>query len=91
MESFFWFEEKFPLQMALFEFQTDKDIDKPSMRIPASTDGETLESPIAVIFTLPEYRRYFKEWQQKKSDYHNGVITKEEYVEWKLQWDLPTE
>ena len=28
-----------------------------------------------------------KEWQQKKRDYHNGAITKEEYVEWKLQWD----
>lgn len=24
----------------------------------------------------------------KKRDYHNGVITKEEYVEWKLQWNL---
>jgi len=88
MESFFWFEEEFPLQIALFEFQTDKDIDKPSMKIPAGTDGEAIESPIAVMFALPEYRKCFKEWQQKKRDYYNGVITKEEYVEWKLQWDL---
>lgn len=35
MESFFWFEEEFPLQIALIEFQTDKDIDKPIMNIPA--------------------------------------------------------
>jgi transcriptional regulator with XRE-family HTH domain len=87
MESFFWFEEEFPLQIALFEFQTDKDIDKPILNIPAGINGEAIESPIAVMFALPEYRRCFKEWQQKKRDYHNGVITKEEYVEWKLQWD----
>jgi len=86
MESFFWFEEEFSLQIALFEFQTNKDIDKPSMKIPTGTDGESIESSIAVMFALPEYRRCFKEWQQKKRDYHNGVITKEEYVEWKLQW-----
>ena len=52
MESFFWFEEEFPLQIALFEFQTDKDIDKPSMKIPAGTDGEAIESPIAVMFFI---------------------------------------
>lgn len=65
MESFFWFKEEFPLQIALFEFQTDKDIDKPSMKIPSGTDVEAIESPLAVMFALPEYRRYFKEWQQK--------------------------
>lgn len=65
MESFFWFEKEFPLQIALFEFQTDKDIDKPSMKIPAGTDGEAIKSPIAVMFALPEYRKCFKEWQQK--------------------------
>lgn len=87
MESFFWFEEEFPLQVALFEFHTDKDIDKPIMNIPVDIGGEAIESPIAVMFALMEYRRCFKEWQQKKHEYHDGVITKEEYVEWKLQWD----
>lgn len=87
MESFFWFEEEFPLKIALFEFQTDNDIEKPSMKIPVGTDGDAIESPIAVMFALPEYRKCFKEWQQKKREYHNGVITKEDYVEWKLQWD----
>lgn len=57
MESFFWFEEEFPLQIALFEFKTDKDIDKASMKIPAGT----IESPIAVMFALPQYRKCFKE------------------------------
>ena len=59
MESFFWFEEEFPLQIALFEFQTDKDIDKPSMKIPSGMDGEAIESPIAIMFALPEYRKCF--------------------------------
>ncbi len=87
MESFFWFEEEFPLQVALFEFQTDKSIDKPVLNIPVGTGGEAIEPPIAIMFALTEYRKCFKEWQQKKRDYHDGVITKEEYVEWKLQWD----
>jgi len=87
MESFFWFEEEFPLQITLFEFQMDKDIDKPVLNILVGISGEAIETPIAVMFALPEYRRCFKEWQQKKRDYHNGVITKEEYVEWKLQWE----
>lgn len=43
------------------------------MKIPADKDGEAIESPIAVMFALPEYRKCFKEWQQKR-DYHNGVI-----------------
>ena len=49
------------MQIALFEFQTDKDIDKASMKIPAGTDGEAIESPIAVMFAFPEYRKCFKE------------------------------
>lgn len=65
MEFFFWFEEEFPLQIVIFEFKTDKVIDKPSMKIPAGTDGEAFESPIAVLFALPEYRRCFKKGNKK--------------------------
>lgn len=65
LQSFFWFGEEFPLQIALFEFQTNKDIDMPSMKIPAGTNGEAIESLIAVMFALSEYRKCIKEWQQK--------------------------
>lgn len=49
------------MQIELFEFRTDKDVEKPSMEIPASTDGEMIDSQIAVIFVLLEYRKCFTE------------------------------
>lgn len=88
IESFFWFEEEFPMQVALFEFQTDKNIDKPELKLPATPEGDSIDSPVAIMFALSEYRKCFAEWQNKKRDYHNGIITKDEYIEWKLQWEL---
>lgn len=51
------------MQLALFEYHTDKVIDTPPMKILTGTYGQSLESS-------------FKNWH-KKYDYHNGVITKE--------------
>lgn len=45
-----------------------------------------IDSPVTIMFALSEYRNFFKEWQKIKNDYHSGAITRDVYVEWKLQW-----
>ncbi|MGL5258510.1 MAG: helix-turn-helix domain-containing protein [Lachnospiraceae bacterium] len=88
MESFFWFEIAHPMEIALFEFKAVPDGEEPSLTIPRnSDDNKIIESPISVMFALPEYRHLMNAWKIKKDAYYRSEISYEEYVEWKLQWD----
>ena len=86
LESFFWFEEEFPSYLALFEFQPDENTDRLSIKMPADIDGKSIEAPVAFMFAPPEYRKCFNGWLDMKRSLRNEIITKDEYIEWKLQW-----
>lgn len=50
-------------------------------------DEEYPESKhLAVQFKSNLLDSFLKEWQQRKKDLANGVISKAEYTEWKLNW-----
>lgn len=44
------------------------------------------ESHAAIQFKYDLLDEFIKEWQQRKKDLADGVISKAEYTEWKLNW-----
>lgn len=50
------------------------------------TDPDYPENRVGVCFNALILQGFLKEWQLRKAQLHNGEITKEEYMEWKLGW-----
>jgi len=86
LESFLGFDTEFPLELGLFEFKPNKDLDGKAIIEYPATDNQF--NPIAITFALNEYRQPIKEWKDKKRAYTSGEISKEDYIEWKLQWHI---
>lgn len=56
------------------------------------SDEEYPESKhLAVQFKSNLLDSFLKEWQQRKKDLADGVISKAEYTEWKLNWPKTTD
>jgi len=51
-----------------------------------NTDPDFTEKHIAVNFHTRLLDEFLTEWQQRKKDLADGVISKAEYMEWKLNW-----
>mgnify|MGYP000228937960 CR=1 FL=1 len=50
------------------------------------TDPDLPEKHMAVSFRYRLLDEFLKEWQLRKKQLREGEITKEEYLEWKLNW-----
>ena len=51
-----------------------------------TTDPDLPEKHMAVSFRYRLLDEFLKEWQLRKKQLWEGEITKEEYLEWKLNW-----
>ena len=51
-----------------------------------TTDPDFPEKHMAVSFRYHLLDDFLKEWQLRKKQLREGEITKEEYLEWKLNW-----
>ena len=51
-----------------------------------TTDPDLPEKHMAVSFRYRLLDDFLKEWQLRKKQLREGEITKEEYLEWKLNW-----
>ena len=51
-----------------------------------TTDPNFPEKHMAVSFRYRLLDDFLKEWQLRKKQLREGEITKEEYLEWKLNW-----
>ena len=51
-----------------------------------TTDPDFPEKHMAVSFRYRLLDDFLKEWQLRKKQLREGEITKEEYLEWKLNW-----
>lgn len=51
-----------------------------------TTDPDFPEKHMAVSFCYRLLDDFLKEWQLRKKQLREGEITKEEYLEWKLNW-----
>jgi len=68
-------------------FELDEHYD--SMQIHEVKDNVDPINPtphLAVSFGTKVLDDFLKEWKQRKKDLTNGVISKAEYTEWKLNW-----
>ena len=68
-------------------FQLDKQY--PCTRLYEVTDTTNPDLPekhMAVSFRYRLLDDFLKEWQLRKKQLREGEITKEEYLEWKLNW-----
>ena len=50
------------------------------------SDTDFTEKHIAVNFHTHLLDRFLTEWKQRKKDLADGVISNDEYMEWKLNW-----
>ncbi len=51
-----------------------------------TSDPNFPKEHIAVSFNYSLLDNFMKEWMQRKKDLANGTISKEEYLEWKINW-----
>ena len=44
------------------------------------------DTPIGMTFNYHTLNRFVKGWYKKKNELKNGIITRDEYFEWKINW-----
>jgi hypothetical protein len=71
MYSLFELDEHYPLR--LHEIADDSDPSFP-------------KTHIAMNFRTPLLDEFLTEWQERKKDLADGIISKVEYMDWKLNW-----
>ena len=89
-QSTFWF-SKYRIVSILFRFCRLLELDEhyPCTRlyeVTDTTDPDLPEKHMAVSFRYRLLDDFLKEWQLRKKQLREGEITKEEYLEWKLNW-----
>ncbi len=52
----------------------------------ASTGDDPSEKHMSVSFSSRLLDDFMKEWLLRKQELSNGIITHEEYMEWKVNW-----
>lgn len=50
------------------------------------SDPELPETRISVVIKYRILQNFLKEWQLRKQELKDGLITKDEYTEWKINW-----
>lgn len=50
------------------------------------SDPELPETRIGVVIKYRILQNFLKEWQLRKQELKDGLITKDEYTEWKINW-----
>lgn len=75
MYSLFELDEHYPI--SLHDIIDDRDPQYPTKRVIVNFNSKLLDD-------------FMGTWMEKKQEVKDGVITKEEYVEWKLNWPQST-
>lgn len=75
MYSLFELDEHYPI--SLHDIIDDRDPQYPTKRVVVNFNSKLLDD-------------FMGTWMEKKQEVKDGVITKEEYVEWKLNWPQST-
>ncbi|WP_028829041.1 helix-turn-helix domain-containing protein [Proteocatella sphenisci] len=67
-------------------FELDDHYSIPLFKIIDDTDSSFPQERIAISFKYKLINDFLKEWLIRKEELATGVITKEEYFEWKINW-----
>lgn len=67
-------------------FELDDHYSIPLFKIIDDTDSSFPQERIAIAFKYKLINDFLKEWLIRKEELSAGIITKEEYFEWKINW-----
>ena len=90
MEILFWIDEFNPGMINLFQLETypgenSNSSDDTAIRYHDS-DSWPAHSPVGMWFNYGILNNFLKEWTLRKEELKSGVITRDEYFEWKINW-----
>lgn len=84
-----WFEEQYPDFARLFLLERKPGDRKHNSDSCAQyEDGKNwpIYPPVGLYFNHPTLAQFLREWLIRQEQLEYGEITKEEYIEWKLNW-----
>ena len=89
MRTFFWLDEDTPGAIRLFQLVRNPGkynlLDDTDVRYNDSDDWPA-HAPVGMYFQYGLVDEFMREWLLRQQELHAGEITREEYLEWKLNW-----
>ena len=90
METLFWIDEFNPGMIKLFQLETYPGEKCNSSEDTAvryhDSDDWPVHPPVGMWFNYGVLNDFLKEWTLRKEELKSGVITRDEYFEWKINW-----
>lgn len=89
MQTLFWMDEENPSVINFIEMKpSEKKYNTGNEFSCVYDDNDDMPStaPVGLWFNYGTVTDFLKDWMIKKQEFKNGDITKDEYLEWKLNW-----
>lgn len=89
IETLFWLDEDNPSALNLFEFERSNKKYGTGNNIVArydDNDDMPVEPPVGLWFNYGLVDEFMHIWIHKKSDLKNGIISQDEYFDWKIRF-----
>ena len=86
IQTFFWLDEASPNAINLFQMAKNPKPTNDNTVLYTDNDNFPAHSPVGIWFKYGLVNDFMKEWLIRKEELSNGVITKDEYFEWKINW-----
>lgn len=87
MQMFFWLEEEKKDILHLFKIGAGEEADPTSAKYAVSFRGDAVEtSSVGIGFSYGSMDTYLNEWLVWKTCLQDGLITEQDYLEWKWNW-----
>ena len=88
MQTFFWLDEDKTGFINLFQLEKSIGDKNEAIQSAAYVDSEAWPDtpPVGLWFNYGVVDDFMKKWMVRKNELKSGKITKDEYLEWKLNW-----
>ena len=89
IQTLLWLDEDNPSALNLFEFERSNKKYGTGNNIVAKYDDNDdmpVEPPVGLWFNYGLVDEFMHMWMQKKSDLKNGIISQDEYFDWKIRF-----
>ncbi|MBF2595407.1 XRE family transcriptional regulator, partial [Listeria welshimeri] len=67
-------------------FEIDEETNVKLFDIEDNSDSSISDSNIGVVINYRILQDFLREWKLRKQELNDGIITKNEYTEWKINW-----
>lgn len=94
IETFFWMDEDNPNAIHLFQLtkiSSKKNYTNDTAIRYYDSDDWPAHAPIGIWFGYNTVNQFMQEWLSRKQELKTGLISKEEYFEWKINWPETTD